>query len=114
MAMKRRAKSIKVYPETVTHDHAKIIGKAHRLDVLRALAAAPDGLTFSYLAFKIVGTSGTNVILSELGESGLATQDKKTDLYRVTSDGRKALALGESLLALGGGSSGNGGGGVRA
>lgn len=112
MSLRHKAKVTIAHPPSVTVDHLKLIGKAHRLDVLRALAHAPDGLTFSAIHYGVVKSSATSVILKELEVAGLV--ETKSSRHAITAEGRKALTLGESLVALGARSSGNEGAGVEA
>ena len=89
---------------------AKVMGKAHRVDILRALASAEAGLTYGEIDLDITRRSGTNLILNELCIVGLVVW--KTDRYHITSAGKKSLAAAEALGEVRPISNGNGGVGV--
>jgi predicted transcriptional regulator len=87
----------------------KVIAKAHRVDVLRALAKAPAGLPHHPIQYDVVKGSSASTILREFVSLGLV--EWRDDLYFLTSKGREALSAVERLRAVV--SSGNGGVGVR-
>jgi hypothetical protein len=88
----------------------RVILKAHRVDVLRALAKAPAGLPHHPIQYDVVRGSAASTILTEFRTLGLV--DWHDDLYFITQKGKDALAAIEKLRAVAG-SNGNGGTGVR-
>jgi predicted transcriptional regulator len=89
----------------------KAIMKAHRVDVLRALAQAPAGLPHHPIQYEVVKGSAASTILSEFVSLGLV--EWRDNLYFITSKGKEALSAVERLRAVVA-SNGNGGvGGSR-
>lgn len=90
---------------------ARIIGKAHRIPILRALADSKEGLRYGTIDLEITRRSGTNLILIELTDAGLIVC---TDVrYRITDEGRRRLSAAEALEKPTPASTRNGGVGVR-
>lgn len=85
----------------LTSNHLALLGKAHRLDVLRTLSKVRTGLTYSQILYDVVRTSSANRVLRDLVEGGLA--EKRNGEYWITEDGSDALSLAEGLVELGGG-----------
>jgi hypothetical protein len=88
----------------------RVILKAHRVDVLRALARAPAGLPHHPIQYEIVKGSAASTILREFVSLGLV--EWRDNLYFITPRGKEALVAVERLRSVVN-SSGNGGVGVR-
>lgn len=88
----------------------RVILKAHRVDVLRALAKAPAGLPHHPIQYDVVKGSAASTILREFVSLGLV--EWRDDLYFITPRGKDALGAVDRLRAAVG-SNGNGGAGVR-
>lgn len=94
-------------PQTV----GRILSKAHRSDILRALAKSKEGLTYGYIDLEITRRSGTNVILIELCEAGLAAP--RDGRYHITDEGRRRIVEYDVLDRPIQSSTRNGGAGVH-
>jgi DNA-binding HxlR family transcriptional regulator len=88
---------------------AKVISKAHRMDVLRALLRSSNGLSYTEIDRRIVGNSGTNLVLNDLAAAHLVVWNERR--YQITPEGRKAVSAFDALESVGG-SNGKGGAGV--
>jgi hypothetical protein len=87
----------------------RIILRAHRADVLRALSKALAGLSHHTIQYDVVKGSSASTILTEFVTLGLVVW--RDDLYFITPRGKEALAAVEKLRSIAP-SSGNGGVGV--
>ncbi len=83
-------------PVTLTVE--RTILKAHRVDVLRALAKAPAGLAHHPIQYEVVKGSAASTILREFVQLGLV--DWRDDLYFITQRGKDALALVDRLRSV--------------
>jgi hypothetical protein len=88
----------------------KVVTKAHRVDVLRALSKAPAGLPHHPIQYDVVKGSSASTILREFVTLGLV--EWRDELYFLTPRGMEALSAVERLRAVVT-SNGNGGVGVR-
>lgn len=88
----------------------RVILKAHRVDVLRALARAPGGLAHHPIQYDVVKGSAASTILREF--VSLRLVEWREDLYFITPRGKETLAAIERLRSVVG-SNGNGGVGGR-
>lgn len=79
---------------------AKVISKAHRMDVLRALLKTSNGLSYTEIDRRIVGNSGTNLVLNDLVTANLVVWKDKH--YQITPEGRKAVSAFDTLENVGG------------
>lgn len=88
----------------------QVVQKAHRADVLRALAKAPAGLPHGTIQYDIVRGSVASTILNEFVKLGLA--EWHDDLYYATPKGKETITAYDKFRAVASSSSGNGGVGV--
>lgn len=88
----------------------RVIPRAHRADVLRALSKATAGLPHKTVQYEIVHGSVATTILDELVELGLV--EWHDELYFATEKGKETIAAFDKFRAVAGGSNGNGGVGV--
>lgn len=109
-------------PKTVAHGpmpHGRaldlsadqVVQKAHRADVLRALAEAPAGLLHGAIQYDIVRGSVASTILNEFVKLGLA--EWHDGLYYATPKGKETIAAYDKFRAVASGSNGNEGAGAR-
>jgi hypothetical protein len=88
----------------------QVVQKAHRADVLRALAKAPAGLLHGTIQYDIVRGSVASTILNEFVQLGLV--EWRDGLYYATPKGKETILAYDRFRAVAS-SSGNGGAGVR-
>ena len=82
----------------MSDDHVRLAGKAHVIDVIRAVASSPEGMSYSRIHFTVVRTSATSRLLQELEDAGLVVRE--LGAYRVTTQGRDFLQAAESLAKM--------------
>lgn len=76
----------------------RVIWKAHRADVLKALSKAPEGLQHRVIQYDVVRGSAASTILREF--VGLGLVEWRDDLYFITQKGKDALSAVDRLRAV--------------
>src|SRR4029077_1219439 len=90
--------SSQIHTKSMGEIHLRLAGKAHVIELLRALDAAPSGLDYSQIHFNAVRTSATSLLLRGLVEARLV--DHPVGNYRISAEGRAFLRSCESILQI--------------